>query len=130
VQGRGKRTKATIRIEESGPVSKDGHRYSRVRFTIEAPKRRQLTLNLGVDVATGDGHGVEGKDRPAGAIVPVIVAVVRDGKTQPIPRDATQLSMDLCDEVGGQWTVLATAPDDVVVSFQVEAIEMVEVGGS
>lgn len=110
-----------VDIERSGPLVEDGRRVSEVVFCITpVAGQPRTTLRVGVDVATGDGNTVEGSERPIGAPTPELLRV--EGPTAVT--DVTgqdEVTFTIEDEVETKWRVVATAPDDVLVAFTLDA---------
>jgi hypothetical protein len=115
------RRRPTVDIERSGPLVEDGQRVSEVVFCVTPPTGVPRTkLRVGVDVATGDGNTVEGDERPIGAPTPKLLRV--EGPTDV--GDVTgqdEIAFDIEEDVETNWRVVATAPEDVLVAFTIDA---------
>jgi hypothetical protein len=115
------RNRPRIQVTKHGPAIEGGERVSEVCFSVTPVAGTTATaVTIGLDVATGDGSTVEGKDRPVGAATPVLIRVEGPravGDVRGYSR--TVISAPAEDETS--WRVLANAPDGMLVSFSIEA---------
>lgn len=110
-----------IQITKFGPAMEGGERVSEVRFSVTpAAGSTETSVNVVVDVATGDGSTVEGSDRPVGADVPMLLTV--EGP-QPVGevRGYSRAAFVAHGAQETAWRVLATAPDAMLVTFSIDA---------
>lgn len=126
--GGGNKRRPRVQVTRFGPVMEDGQRVSEVCFSVKpATGSAETTVRVVVDVATGDGSTVEGTDRPLGAATPVLLLV--EG---PVPvMEVGGYSRAVFSAYGSEetaWRVLATAPDDMLVSFSIDAEAVSRVG--
>jgi hypothetical protein len=117
----GARNLPRVQITKYGPAIEGGARVSEVCFSVTpAVGSAETAVSVVLDVATGDGSTVEGTDRPVGAATPVLLRVEGPGTTAEV----RGYSRTILSAHGGEessWRVLATAPDDMLVSFSIDA---------
>jgi hypothetical protein len=117
----GTRRRPQVRIARFGPVIERGERASEVLFSVTpAAGTDKTNVHVTVDVAIGDGSTVEGTDRPVGAPTPMLLTV-----QGPMPvtevRGYSRAMFAVHSSEETSWRVLATAPDDMLVSFSIDA---------
>ncbi len=110
-----------VDIERSGPLIEDGRRVSEVVFCVTpVAGAARTSVRVGVGVGTGDGNTVEGAERPVGAPNPVLLRVEGPADV-PDVEGQEQVSFDIDDTAEGTWRVVATAPENILVSFAIDA---------
>lgn len=110
-----------VTIERSGPVIDGDSRVSEVVFRlVPVPGRERTDVEVSVDVATGDGSTVEGDERPVGAPTPVLLRVEGPSRVE-IPPSTARLVFPVEATGDTTWRVVATAPEDTVVAYTIEA---------